>query len=72
MSNIWLSYSSSQEVGGTLIGENGLVLMAGAVQVEWYQIHQSHGFKVFDAIPFAPFQALLCAVLPSQPPLQFI
>lgn len=27
--------------------------------VEWYQIHQTHGFQVFDAIPFAPFLALL-------------
>ena len=28
----------SQEVGGTLIGEDGLVVMAGAESVEWYQI----------------------------------
>ena len=40
---------TSREVGGTLIGENGLVVMAGAEWVEWYQIH---GFHVFDAVPF--------------------
>jgi hypothetical protein len=51
--------STPQEVGGTLIGENGLVLMAGAASVEWYQIHHTLGFYVFDAIPFAPFGALL-------------
>ena len=49
----------SQEVGGTLIGEDRLVVMAGAESVEWYQLHQPHGFHVFDAIPFTPFQALL-------------
>ena len=32
----------TQEVGGTLIGEDGLVVMAGAESVEWYQIHQTH------------------------------
>ena len=26
----------SQEVGGTLIGENGLMVMTGAESVEWY------------------------------------
>ena len=25
----------------------------------------NHGFHVFDAIPFTPFQTLLCAVFPS-------
>jgi hypothetical protein len=30
-----------------------------------YQIHQTHGFHVFDAIPFSPLQTLLWAVLPS-------
>jgi hypothetical protein len=44
---------------GTFIGENGLVVMTGAESVEWYQIHQKHGFQVFDAITFAPFQTLL-------------
>jgi hypothetical protein len=33
--------------------------MAGAELVEWYQIHQTHDFHVSDAIPFAPFRALL-------------
>lgn len=49
------SYSEllAQEVGGTLIGEDRLVVMAGE---EWYQ---THGFHVFDAIPFTPFQPLL-------------
>ena len=42
------------EVGGTLIGENGLMLMTGAELVEWYQIHV-----------FALFWTLLRAVLPS-------
>ena len=31
--------SSPQEVGGTLIGEDRLVVMAGAESVEWYQTH---------------------------------
>ena len=39
--------------------------MAGVELVEWYQIHQTHGFHVFDAIPSTPFQLLLWAVLPS-------
>jgi hypothetical protein len=43
-----------QEVGGTLIGEDGLVVIAGAEEVEWYQIHQTRG-----SIPFALFQPLL-------------
>jgi hypothetical protein len=30
---------TSQEVGGTLIGEDGLVVMAVAESVEWYQTH---------------------------------
>jgi hypothetical protein len=38
-----------QDVSGSLIRENGLVVMAGTELVEWYQIH------VFDAIPFTPF-----------------
>ena len=52
----------SQEVGGTLIGVEGLVVMTGAESVEWYQIHPTHGFhgfQVFDAIPFAPFRPVL-------------
>jgi hypothetical protein len=50
---------TTQEVGGTLIGENGFVVMAGVELVEWYQIQQTHSFQVIDAIPFAPFQPLL-------------
>jgi hypothetical protein len=48
--------SRAQEVGGTLIGEDELMVMAEAELVEWNQIH---GFHVFDAIPFPPFQPLL-------------
>ena len=33
-----------QEVGGTFIVEEGLVVMAGAELVEWYQIHHTDGF----------------------------
>ena len=47
----------TQEVGGTLIGEDGLVVMAGAELVEWYQTHVFY-------VPFTPFQ-LLQIVLPS-------
>jgi hypothetical protein len=35
------------------------MVMAEAVSVEWYQINQTHGFHVFDAIPLVPFQTLL-------------
>ena len=38
------------------------MVMAGAELVE---LNQIHGFHVFDAIPFAPFQPILWAVLPS-------
>jgi hypothetical protein len=51
--------SEPQEVGGTLIGENGLVVVIGVGSVEWYETHQTHGFQVFDAIPLALFQTLL-------------
>ena len=54
-SNTW----KPQVFGGTLIGVSGLVVMTGAESVEWDQIHQTHGFHVFDAIPFTPFQILL-------------
>ena len=54
-----------KEAGGTLIGEDGLMVMAGAESVEWYQIYQTHGFHVFDAIPFTPVQPLLSAILSS-------
>jgi hypothetical protein len=53
------SLHTPQEVGGTLIGEDGLVVMAGAESVEWYQLHQTCSFPVFDSIPFALFQTLL-------------
>jgi hypothetical protein len=53
------SKHTSQEVGDSLlIGENGLVVMTGMELVEWYQIHQTHGFRVIGAIPFTPFQPL--------------
>ena len=29
------------------------------IVVEWYQIHQTHGFQVLDAIPFTPLRPLL-------------
>ena len=44
-----------QEVGGTLFGEDGLVVMIGAESVECYV---TYGFYV-SAIPFALFQPLL-------------
>jgi hypothetical protein len=39
--------SLAQEVGGTLIGETGLMVMTGAESVEWYQLHQTYGFQFF-------------------------
>jgi hypothetical protein len=33
----------SQRKLGTLIGEDGFMVMAGAELVEWYQIYQTHG-----------------------------
>ena len=50
-----------QEVGGTLIGVDGLVLMAGAELVEWYQLHQTHGLM--------PFHLLDESIIMSRPPL---
>ena len=52
------TFCASQEVGGTWIGEEGLVIMAGEEKVEWYQIHQTHGLLLFDVIPIAPFWLL--------------
>ena len=49
----------AQEVGGTLIGEDGLMVMTGGELVECFQIEQIHGFHLFNAIPFTPFQPLL-------------
>jgi hypothetical protein len=51
--------SHTQEVGGTLIGEDGLMVMTGVESVELYQTHGFHGFQEFDAVPFAPFRPLL-------------
>ena len=28
--------------------------MVGMESMEWYQTHQTHGFRVFDTIPFTP------------------
>ena len=39
----------SQEVGGILIGEDRLVVMAGAESVECYQIHQTRGLMPFHS-----------------------
>lgn len=50
------SLLTTQEVGGTLIGEDGIVVMAGAEKMEG---HQTHGLNVFDSIPFTPFQPLI-------------
>ena len=33
------SWCNAQAVGGTVIEEDGLVVMAGAESVEWYKIH---------------------------------
>ena len=37
---------NTQEVGDTLIGKDGLMVMAGLKR------HKTHGFHVFDVIPF--------------------
>jgi hypothetical protein len=47
------------EVGGTLIGGGRACGNGWRGIVEWYQIHQAHGFHVLEDIPFAPFQTLL-------------
>jgi hypothetical protein len=46
----------SQEVGGNLFGEHGLVVMTGAELMERYK---TYCFDVFDAIPFSQFGPLL-------------
>lgn len=46
----------SKEIGGILIGEDGLVVMSGAESVER---HQTWFSRCFDAVPFTPFQLLL-------------
>lgn len=54
----------SQEVGGTLIGEDRLQVMTGAESVEWNQIHQTRGFHVSDAIPFCSVLAIIMSRAP--------
>lgn len=54
-----------QVAGGALIGQDGLIVMAGIEFMEWYQTHQTHGFKVLDFFPFTLFQPLLWAALSS-------
>jgi hypothetical protein len=49
----------AEEVGGMLIWEDGLVVLAGEEFVEWYQ---THVFRVVDTIPIAPFRPLLRAI----------
>jgi hypothetical protein len=49
----------SQEVGGTLIGKDRLMVIAETEYVEWYEI-QIHSFHVFDAVP---------GIIMSSPPL---
>ena len=44
-----------KSTGGSLI-EDGLLVMDGTEFMDWYP---THGFLVFDAIPFNPFQLLL-------------
>ena len=41
--------SKLQEVGGTLIGEDGLVAMVGAESMQWYQVHQTHGHHLLHS-----------------------
>ena len=43
--------------GGTLIGENRLIVMAGTECMEWYQTHGFHYYELFS---------------PHQPPLQCV
>lgn len=61
---VWVD-GESQAASGTLIRDDGLVVMAGAEKVEWYQIHETHVFHVSDVISLAPFQPLLWAILLS-------
>ena len=49
-------HHAPQEVGGTVIWEDGLTAMAVATYAGCYQIHHFHGF---GAIPFTPFLTLL-------------
>jgi hypothetical protein len=54
-----------QAAGGTLIGEDRLIVMAGTAWMEWYQTHHTPGVHVFNTIPFSPFQPLFWVILPS-------
>ena len=66
--------SAAQGVGGTLIGENGLVVMTGSESVEWYNMYQSHGLMLFHLLcsghyyePFSPQQPpVLCSSINIQ------
>ena len=57
--------SAWQEVGGNLIGEDGLVVKAG-VELEWYQIHQTHSICSVLAIVTScpPLSSLLWSAHP--------
>jgi hypothetical protein len=56
----------SQEVGATLIGEDGLAVMAGAESVEWYHIYQTHGLMPFHSLRSSHYYE---PSSPQQPPL---
>lgn len=49
------------EVGATLIGEDGLMVVAGTELVEWNQIYQTHGFQSVYSVVLA--RALLTSTL---------
>ena len=55
----------AQEVGGTLIGEDRLVVMAEAELVEWYQIH---GLLPFHSLHSSHYYE---PSSPQQPPLMY-
>ena len=59
--NLMNFLSPAQEVGGTLIGEDGLVVMPEAESEEWYQIRMVS----MCLMPCAPVQPLLRGVFPS-------
>jgi hypothetical protein len=61
-----LYISLSQEVGGTLIGEDRPVVMTGGESVEWYQIHQAGGLMPFHLLRSSHYYE---PSSPQQPPL---
>jgi hypothetical protein len=61
----WKHIPTSQEVGGTLIGEDELMVMTGVEFMERYQIHQAHGFHVFWCHSICAIPAIIM----SRPPL---